>query len=238
MINERCFCTSDGISITLFQEDMYEEETFSLSSVFIRRNCFSRVRSKSLLSLLLILCGDIETCPGPDTTMMHLTSQRGLHLFHQNIRGLLPHFSEVELFFGMYKNIDILTLSETHITSNCSTDNSALYEIPGYTFVKRNRTNGIHGGVAMYISESILWKRRVDLERNEIEGLVIEIFRKNAKNILVGSFYRPPDGSNYLHPNFTIMFDQRLTSFCETSLETIILGDLNVNYLNKKSHKN
>ena len=28
-----------------------------------------------------------------------------------------------------------------------------------------------------------------------------------------------------------------LTSYCETSLETIILGDLNANYLNKKLHK-
>ena len=80
----------------------------------------------------------------------------------------------------------------------------------------------------MYISDKIIWRRREDLEKDEIEGMIIVVFQKNSKSFLVGSCYRPPDGSKYLHKNFNKIFHDMLTIINETSLETIIIGDLNL----------
>ena len=37
-------------------------------------------------------------------------------------------------------------------------------EIPGFQFVHKNRIAGEGGGVAMYLSDDLKWKRRTDLE--------------------------------------------------------------------------
>ena len=237
-VNKKSFCTNDGVSITLHAKDLFETETFAFSSLFVQKKNYSKFQPKSLLCLLIIICGDVETCPGPDgscdETMVYLTGKKGVHIFHQNIRGLLTNFNKIQSFFCLYKNIDILTLSETHILSQGYNDDDSLYQILGYKFIKRNREHGTHDGVAMYISEKLIWKRRHDLERDEIEGMIIECFQKNAKSFLVGSFYRPPDGSQYLHKNFNKIFQEMLTVINKTFLETIILGDLNANY-NKRN---
>ena len=86
-----------------------------------------------------------------------------------------------------------MTLSETHINNNTHNDLDDLYEIEGFQFIKRNRNNGKDGGVAMFISEKIQWKRRTDLENEFLECLWIEIFQKCSKSFLVGSIYRPPE---------------------------------------------
>ena len=59
---------------------------------------------------------------------------------------MLSNFVGMRELFDTNRKLDILTLSETHITTD--EDNDELYEIPGYTFVKRNRTAGLGGGVA------------------------------------------------------------------------------------------
>ena len=41
--------------------------------------------------------------------------------------------------------------------------------MPGFKFIHKNRENGQGGGVAIYLSDDLEWKRRTDLERVEIE---------------------------------------------------------------------
>ena len=77
------------------------------------------------------------------------------------------------LFSGQ-KNI-ILTLSETHIESNSAHDVDDLYQIPGFQLIKRNRTTGKGGGVVVYISDNIKWKRKNDFENSDIESVWVEI---------------------------------------------------------------
>ena len=67
--------------------------------------------------------------------------------------------------------------------------------------------------------------------------MIIEIFPTNAKSFLVGCIYRPPDGSRYLPRDFDKNFEQILIAVNSLSIETIILGDLNVNYLKQHSGK-
>ena len=70
-----------------------------------------------------------------------------------------------------------------------------------------------------------------------METLWIEVFVKKSKSFLIATLYRPPEGSNYLLPNFNTLFNDLLINVEETSLETILLGDVNVNYLNRNENK-
>ena len=131
--------------------------------------------------LLLLLSNDIETLPGPNSKRQldRILQQRGINILHQNIRGLLSSFSNVCKLIDTHRYIDILTLSETHICDEKNIDE--LYEIPGYKFINRHRTDGIGGGVAICVKDSIKFERRFDLEGSHLENIVMEIFIKPIK---------------------------------------------------------
>ena len=116
---------------------------------------------KSLIFLLLLMCGDIELCPGPNAQerVTDISKLRGIKLVHQNIRALLSKKYILETLFPNEKFI--MTLSETHIASV----NSELFQIPGFKFVQKNRIAREGGGVAMYLSDDVKWKRRTILKQ-------------------------------------------------------------------------
>ena len=241
-VKKPCYITEDGISLTLNEEKAIGiRENFSISSLWIlhsKKNSLFMLKSrKTIVLLFLILCGDIESCPGPTThnipEINTITSTRGMHFFHQNVRGLLGNIDYIRDLLETYKNIDIFSLSETHIT----TEPNALFDIPGYSFINKNRTTGKGGGVAFYISDSLVWKRRRDLENEKLEILWLEIFPKKAKSFIIGVIYRPPDTSKYLAKNFTMLLNEMLTKVNDESKEMIITGDVNVNYLDNKCNK-
>ena len=80
-------------------------------------------------------------------------------------------------------------------------------------------------------------ERRHDLENESVEGMWIEVCVKNAKRFLIGVYYRPPDGSNYLQANFNDIFNGKLRECVSEGREVTILGDFNVNYLEQNEHK-
>ena len=125
---------TDGLNT----EDIYglcllREKNFVL--LFIR---VPKLPRKSLIFLLLLICGDIELCPGPHAqeNLTDISKLRGIKLVHQNIRGLLSKKYILETLFTSEKFI--MTLSETHIASV----NSELFQIPGFKFVQKNRIAG------------------------------------------------------------------------------------------------
>ena len=74
------------------------------------------LKPKPVLQLLLLLSGDIELCPGPERSIPELEALlnlRGMHVFH-NIRNLLNKKDHVMEILNSFKNVHILTLSETH----------------------------------------------------------------------------------------------------------------------------
>ena len=233
------FLQPDGVSITLnVAEEFYGvKEAYIYSSLLVNmprrlnttRSCFG--------TILLLMCGDIESCPGPGyQDLPTFTNTKGMKVLHQNIRGLHQNLSNLAQIFES-GNIDIFTLSETHVVQDSYMDVDDLYTIPGYTFVKRNRATGKGGGVAIYISNKLMFNRREDLEHEDIESIWVEIVLKKAKNLLIGTMYRPPDSSLYHDKNFDTKFESILGKINDTKLETILLGDLNMNYLVKSDHK-
>ena len=195
---------------------------------------YVRTSRRNLINLLILLCGDIESCPGPQTDEVRdvprlntLLNQSGMKIFHQNVRGLFSNRVYISELFENFKGIDILALSETHITKE---DPESFFEVPGYTFVSNYRKKGKGGGVAAYISNNVAWERRHDLENEVTESIWIEIILKHTKNIPIGIFYRPPDSSKYLHRDFNNTFNEVLSSVSSEPCESIVLGDFNVNY--------
>ena len=123
-----CFSSSDSYPLFINNRSWKEigNETFIYSSLWVNsRNkvCTPSYRHKSLLCVLLILCGDTESLPGPIRLNLRRDSSlltcRVLKLFHQNGRGL---HAKVNLITKILRGRDIgfLTLSET-LTQ--STDN-------------------------------------------------------------------------------------------------------------------
>ena len=120
------------------------------------------------MQLLLLLCGDIETCPGAVQNyveLQELLKVKGFSLLHQNIRGLMGKKDLASDLLFTHNNINILSLSETLLTSE--SDN---VEIGGYTFECKNRDKELGGGVGTY-KDGTLYTRREDLECDELEML-------------------------------------------------------------------
>ena len=89
----------------------------------------------------------------------------------------------------------------------------------------------------MFISERIQWKRRTDLENEVLECLWIEVFQKCSKSFVVGSIYRPPEGSKYLPKDFEKHFENLINNITLCSKEIILLRDLNIDYLKKDANR-
>ena len=239
-VKKKCFITSECWSLSLHGNcTNLEEETHIFQSLWlVKEKNFTRSVSNNccFTFLILLLSGDIERCPGPVRSMPdleNLCSRKGLKILHQNTQGLLANFDQVKIILETFKNVDILTLSETHITS----DNNSIFNIPGYSFISRRRNAGTGGGVACYISHKLNWVRREDLEMNDLEIMWIEIVPKKSKSFLIACLYRPPDTSLYLPKNFNDKLKETLNIAITDCKEVILLGDVNVNYLDKANNR-
>ena len=154
------------------------------------------------IRMLLLKSGDIETNPGPlsttdtDSSVLDLTNNidKYFSLVHYNVQSAI---NKMDIIANELSRFDIIALTETWFSAN--TDATEV-SINGFTYPFRfDRPHDNHGGVAIYVKESIPSSRRPDLELPSLECVWIEVHLKN-KRILVGAFYRPPNShSNYLN---------------------------------------
>ena len=195
-----------------------------------------RSTKQSFFHILILICGDVQPCPGPgysNRNIRELTSllhSRGIKIFPQNLRGLLGNLAHVSALLRSSPSMDILTLSETHLEAQNELAEAAR-NMPGYSFISRPRKSVIGGGVAAYIGDGIVWDQRHDLENDNIEAIWIEIRPKHSKSFLAGIMYRPPDSSKYICKDFNVHLNSMLSKVSENSQETILLEDLNANFL-------
>ena len=130
------------------------------------------------------MCGDIEQCLGPPfPELSNLSRNKGIKMLHQHIRGLFNKIPDIQIILSEF-NLLVLMLSETRINSNNYNDEDSLYGILRYNFIKKNRIKGPDGGAVMFISNTLKWQRRYNLERDDLESMWIEIFLHNAKSFL------------------------------------------------------
>ena len=80
---------------------------------------------------------------------------KGLKFVHQNIRGLEANFDHLQGFIESHKEIDVISLSETHLRSD---NDCKILKLEGYKFLGNCRKNGAGGGVCICIKENIVLK--------------------------------------------------------------------------------
>ena len=98
------------------------------------------------MELLLLL--DIEVCPGTRSRKIPeldaLMKMKGLHIFHQNLRGLLSKKDYWVELIDSFQKVQLFALTERHV--NEGLDYGTLFEIPGFEIVNEPKHNGCCGG--------------------------------------------------------------------------------------------
>ena len=96
----------------------------------------------------------------------------------------------------------------------------------GFHQVVRRDRETFGGGVAVYIRESITFKRLLEYEHDELKMIWIEL-NTTEGNILICTFYRAPWDNNFwdkLEENI-----EHVKSLCKTQ-NMLLLGDLNADF--------
>ena len=189
MVKQKCFIQPDGISIILKVKAACDmEENYYYSSLLCYKSSYHKSTKRCLCLLLLLVCGDIESQPGPDRNipeLRNLYSRRGLKICLQNIRGLQGKFDEISDILKQH-NIDILTLNELFLNNL-----KAKFVIPGFKFIRKDRKTGTGGGVGIFIRKELNYKRRKESEKDEIKSIFIEIQQKFPNRLLLALSIAP-----------------------------------------------
>ena len=86
--------------------------------------------------------------------------------------------------------VDILTLSETQL--NKDIDDSKI-ELPGYSIIRRERSERTGDGVIIYIREGLMFTERNDLH-NKDEAIWIQVNRTRCKPLIIGCIPKSTSG--------------------------------------------
>ena len=117
-------------------------------------------------------------------------------------------------------NIDILTLQETELSPELRLDN---LQIKGYSIEVEN--NNKKRRVAIYVKNSISYKRRIDLEKENMHIVILDV--EISPPVRIITIYRTfnPQGGNTPRENFR---EQLNIINNATTASTILLGDFNL----------
>ena len=196
----------------------------------------------SWIGVMLLLAGDIHPNPGPSTvssvsSVTHLSSSSSaafnfsnlsnhLSFVHYNVQSIV---SKLDLLASELYEFDILAFSETWLNPTISVDE--LYMQSFSNPDRKDRVGDSHGGVLIYVKESVYHKRRADLEPKGIECIWIELVLKH-KHILFGLFYRPPNSDSVYYSTI----EDSIHLAVDTGVSDIIVtGDFNFNMLNPQT---
>ena len=190
--------------------------------------CIVQIRLMSLFLFLLcltlfllLLCGDVESNPGP----VKLTK---LSLCHVNIRGL-NKLKLNAIKTTLSRVYDIITISETFLSPNSSVN----LDMEDYHPIVRRDRDTFGGGVAVYIREDIVYKRKLNLESKDLESIWIEVKTKEGP-LLICTVYRPPNSFEFwehLESNTEYVKAESSTQ------NLVIIGDMNADLLTANGKK-
>ena len=102
--------------------------------------------------------------------------------------------------------------------------------IHGYNLIRRDRTNGQHGGVSTYISDDISYKAVNDLNNDQFEVLCFKLniprLPRGYNNLVIGTVHHPPSANRPAMLNYLSSYLSTLESrFSNCGM--ILLGDFN-----------
>lgn len=150
---------------------------------------FSMVLLLSWFSIILLRSGDIQPNPGPCPAELNISCDSGSYLsssnttarnhisfVHYNIQSLV---NKIDVLYTGLREFDIIAFTETWL--NNSILSSELLFNGFHEPIRKDRPFDSHGGVAIYVNQNIPFKRRPDLELNQIECIWIELILKKKQ---------------------------------------------------------
>ena len=158
---------------------------------------------------LCIASGDIELHPGPFLN---------ISICHLNIRSLSQD-KIMAIQHQLANDYDIIALSETFLNHESKQN----LDIANYHSLFRKDRTAPGGGVAAYVSQNYVCKRRQDLETAGTECLWLEI-RSNNNKFLLAICYRPPNADAEFWDQLQYMLDLARQDQCK---HIIFTGDFN-----------
>ena len=172
------------------------------------------------LRMFLLLCGDIESNPGPANS---------LNLCHWNLNSLPAHdfVKKTHLeSLAVAHDLDVICVSETFLDSSFPKNDERL-ELKGYEILRSDFPgNKKRGGVCVYYKEDLPVEPRYDLADLD-QCVVLEIRVKRSK-CFVSCMYRSPSDSNDEMNDFCQKFESTCSKIAlENPLASFILGDFN-----------
>ena len=106
--------------------------------------------------------------------------------------SLVPKNDEMIPFVGD-NNTDLVFITETWLTYLINTN---YLQIPSYNLIYKNRSSGAHGGVCLYINNSIKFNVLEDLHDPDFEVPWVRItptrLPRGFSSIITGTVYHPP----------------------------------------------
>ena len=157
---------------------------------------------------------------------------KGMRIGHLNIQGLSSKIDQDKLMWKPENNsIHILGLSESKL-KECHLE--SVFCIEGFQNpIRKDRLEDGGGRIIVYVKEGMIFKRKNDLEPNNLECVWIEICPTNSRSFLVCFMYR--------HPSSTITwnkcFENCLDIVLEEEKEFYILCVFNRDLLNSTIKK-
>ena len=97
------------------------------------------------------------------TGLSEATNQRGLKFFHQNIRSPRGKLAELNNLVSQCPNLHILAFTETWLTNNITDSEVSL---PGFSIHRSDQADGLGGGIAVYVKDTLSVIKRSDLEKD------------------------------------------------------------------------
>ena len=162
---------------------------------------------------------------------METSRKKGQSFLHVNVRSLVRHIEEVKI---VVKKFDIVSITETWLNSKIPNE---VLAVTGYNILRQDRVEGLHNckkrGIVVYLKKEISVNANIVSEAStisdDIEQLWVAIRQPNHKPTLLGTVYRPPDGSVKLaidSLNQSILVLDKLPPTTEVAL----VGDFNIDY--------
>ena len=177
----------------------------------------------NVISLLLLMSGDVHPNPGP----------LSLSICHTNIRGLViktaddPMYKADEIYSSLCidKLNDFICITESHLDH---TIDSADLPFPadGYVLYRRDRQSR-GGGVCILASTRLPHSRIDNLTHPGLENIWVEIVIGKRK-VMLGVLYRRPNQSVHDCESFIDNLQENLSQVVARKPDSIfLLGDLN-----------
>lgn len=170
-----------------------------------------------------------ENCIAVQTKLQEKSGSSNLFvpsILLSNVMSLAPKIDELREVSKQI-DVDLICITESWLQNHIH-DN--VVEISGYNIVRRDRYQGEHGGVCVYVKNVIKYDILSELVNNEFEAIWLKLrplrLLRGMSCIILCKLYHPPKANdqdliNYLYETLTTV-EARFTN-----CGVIILGDFN-----------